>query len=509
MNVVEETRSSHAELKGQQASEYEVPTGKSSSRDFYDKYSAFGTVDSLAEFMEWINRQQQFLDNINNRLPKDNQVTLYFRGVSDSKYDNIPSINRSNYCEEEDVIFHECLCRCPEDFSADKSAFEKLVRMQHYGVPTRLLDITSNPLVALYFACEIENNQKQKARGKVCAFYVSQKAIKYSDSDTVSAVANLALCPFDGTTTFFGIDDEVTFYKSMIDETLSTQLSKVGTTGHMQFFNETLSIARLHRFIRNEKPSFEPCLSRETVESVWAVKPMQTNARIARQSGLFLIFGLFGDKKGNLQIPPVTGMETVAKIKRLLTAPFVSGQITEQEYRTARKYFRMVGFPDTDSDFLLKPFTRVEKRVPPVDIEQDKRCDDVTARGMTFHYSCKYLIAQLTAKCLSFYRSISMFDMMMSAFKKTTSLPQSAEELKSDIDKLRAALRANRFLLNHRKLAVAILCDQPFICHDAVSIIRKTKIRKEIEPLGMSRDRLFPELPDVAEYLKEIYRKET
>lgn len=78
----------------------------------------------------------------------------------------------------------------PKDFADCNSTFDKLVRLKHYKQPSRLLDLTASPLVALFFAChdfKKEGKDDPSNTGVVLEVYCKKEDEKISvSSDTVA-----------------------------------------------------------------------------------------------------------------------------------------------------------------------------------------------------------------------------------------------------------------------------------------------------------------------------------
>ena len=208
-----------------------------------------------------------FLNFLENQEPQTKKIELY-RGHPKKSYLLQPSLFRepANRKDEKNIL-REMLSVQPGEFETDKGAFEQLVRMQHFGLKTRLLDLSFNPLVALYFACVSKDSDEKAADGHFIRLSVSKLAVKYFDSDTVSCVANL----------------------SKLTGKERDALRKIKTKAAL---NKSHAGMRLLQFIRSEKPYFLPEMQPQHLKDSLIVKPRQTNRRLLAQQGAFLLFGL-------------------------------------------------------------------------------------------------------------------------------------------------------------------------------------------------------------------------
>lgn len=262
---------------------YPQGTGKSSvTKD---------AITGLATYMAWLEK---------NPVPRGKVAV--FRGHPDNVFDLKPSVFRNAIREQrEHLLLRELIAVHPAEFGGDSGALEELVRMQHYTLPTRLLDVTWNPLVALWFASgayekKIETGSSTKSGrpahktvktpGEIVRIILDEKLVRYFDSDRVSCVTNLARCT----------PEQKDALRGLLRAGPSSEAAK-------KAFNKEPVVRRLLHFIRGEKPAFEAEIEPEHLNGIFLVKPKMNNRRILAQEGAFLAFGL------DPELPPTGNAE--------------------------------------------------------------------------------------------------------------------------------------------------------------------------------------------------------
>ena len=245
--------------------------------------STEGAIDVASFHTEEVEGINELLDACRElRTLYGDDITLYFRGEGRFSWALRPSVMRTSddgrypFRPAEAAMLNDLMTRQPDAFSGVGSAVAQWVFAQHHGLKTRLLDITRNPLVALFNACI----DKPEEDGKLHVFGVPRSLIKPFNSDAIEIISNFAKLPRDQQNLLLGKTEADTAGD------VFPANAKNYFAGKEQYLRAK---ARLYAMIQQESSSFQEKIDWRDFYRIFVVEPQRMFDRLRAQSGAFLL----------------------------------------------------------------------------------------------------------------------------------------------------------------------------------------------------------------------------
>ena len=226
-------------------------------------------IDSVSSFIENIKQVKEKKES-----KEGTSTELYFRGQETEFWDIEPSIFRDDMLSIEHKLMQIPLQKSPTEFRDLNSMFDIMTKYQHYGMCTRLLDLTTNPLVALYFACKKHGLEKYVTKDDGEVEKEPYGVIYYTDKYYPSQSTDLEI----------QIVSALASYDLEKENTLSDVLEKL-------YHDQIIDKETKDNWLENYKEFVE------IIQNNYMVMPTYTNERLRKQSGVFLLTSLFSFNK--------------------------------------------------------------------------------------------------------------------------------------------------------------------------------------------------------------------